>query len=210
MKKGFGIILVAVFTFLVSSSSFAGDMAFGIKGGVNLAKIYGDDVESADTRTAGVGGIFLMYAVSDNFAIQPEVLYSMKGAKESGSEEGVEYSSTMKLNYIEIPVLFKLIFPLEGNVTPCIFAGPAVGINLSAKVSSEVLGVEVEMDVKDQTKSTDFGVVFGGGMAFAAGSGSVVLDARYTLGLTSIDDTEDSGDVKNGAISVMVGYAFPF
>ena len=210
MKKGLIAILTVSFVVLMGTGVLAEGLNFGIKGGVNLTKVYGDDVESADMRTVGIGGISLMYSVSDNFAIQPEVLYAMKGAKESGSEEGIEYSATLKLTYIEVPVLFKLIFPLEGNVTPCVYAGPAIGLRLGAKASVEIAGAELEEDIKDDTKGTDFGAVFGGGMAFAVGSGALTLDARYTLGLTTIDNSDESDDIKNSAISVMVGYAFPF
>ena len=56
-------------------------------------------------------------------------------------------------------------------------------------------------------KSTDFGLVFGGGVDFGLGKGYFTIDLRYTLGLTTISDFEDE-DVKNGAFSLMLGYSF--
>ena len=63
------------------------------------------------------------------------------------------------------------------------------------------------IDIKDEVKSFDFGVVFGGGLDFAAGSGSFVIDIRYTLGLTSVDDSGFDADLKNKVFSASIGYA---
>jgi hypothetical protein len=56
----------------------------------------------------------------------------------------------------------------------------------------------------------DFGLVVGGGVEIATGGtgGAVTADARYVLGLTSIDDSADEFDVKNGTIALILGYAF--
>jgi hypothetical protein len=73
------------------------------------------------------------------------------------------------------------------------------------------------VDINDYTKSTDFGLVFGGGLDIAAGPGAVTLECRYVLGLTEIDDgfqeaLEDPDpqkvDAKNHSIMILVGYSF--
>jgi hypothetical protein len=136
--------------------------------------------------------------VTPNFLIQPEVLYTQKGAKydEGGAE------ATVKLDYVEVPVLFKGRFG-SGGVKPSVFAGPAVGFKVSAKTEFD----GEEEDIED-VKGTDFGIVFGAGLDLAAGPGSFIIDARYTLGLTTLDDSPDPGDVKNGVWSFSVGYTF--
>jgi serine/threonine-protein kinase len=53
-------------------------------------------------------------------------------------------------------------------------------------------------------KIMDFGLIFGAGVEF----GKITVDARYNLGLTTIDDSEEEADVKNSVISIMVGYSF--
>ena len=174
---------------------------FGLKAGLNLASLEGDDVfeEAAlKSRTGFSGGIFVGIPVTPNFLIQPEVLYSQKGAKlEAAGEE-----ATVKIDYIEVPVLFKGRFG-SGGAKPSVFAGPAVGFKVTGK--TEFQGEEE--DIED-LKSTDFGIVFGAGLDLAAGSGSFILDVRYTLGLTTLDDSDEPDDVKNGVWSFSVGYAF--
>lgn len=63
--------------------------------------------------------------------------------------------------------------------------------------------VEVEDDIED-VKTMDFGLVFGAGINI----GPATIDARYNLGLTTTDDSEDEFDVKNSVISIMLGYSF--
>ncbi len=100
----------------------------------------------------------------------------------------------------------------ESNITPRIFAGPALGLEVSCKVSGEEAGFSVEGDCEDfgaETKSIDFGVFFGAGIDIAVGNGDITLDALYNLGLTNINDVAgDPFDVTNRNIQVRAGYAF--
>lgn len=207
-----GVLLLA--TAVLAQDEGKGLSAKGFKVGLNLANVSGSDVDAlleAVTDETGLNadkkmlmgfafGGFLTFNLSPTIALQPEVLYSMKGFKVT--VEGVDVDMT--LNYLEIPVLLKARF---GNSTtrPSLFAGPALGILLSSK--AEASGFSVDTD--DLWKTTDFGIVFGGGVDFPAGQGTMMFDARYTLGLTQ---TPDSGpvdiDIKNTNISFMLGYGF--
>ena len=173
--------------------------AKGFKVGLNMANVSGDDVSGTDTKVGFAFGGFFTYNFSPTFALQPEFLYTMKGF--TVSELGIDID--FKANYLEIPVLFKLTFG-TGTTKPSLFAGPAIAFLMSSK--AEALGVSV--DLKDVTKGTDVGIVFGGGVGFAVGSGTMTFDGRYTMGMSSIDDSGDDEDVKNSNISFMVGYGF--
>ncbi|MCD6250437.1 MAG: PorT family protein [candidate division Zixibacteria bacterium] len=201
MKK-LVITLGLVLVFAMSASAQdegVGLTAKGFKVGLNMANVSGDDVEGTDSKMGIVGGLFFTYNFSSTFALQPEILYTMKGC--TMTEEGVDVD--VKVDYIEIPVLFKFTFG-QGTTKPCFFAGPAMAFLMSAKM--EAMGLSV--DFKDETKSMDLGIVFGGGVDFAMGNGTMTFDGRYTMGMSSIDDTEYDEDIKNGVISFMVGYGF--
>jgi hypothetical protein len=174
----------------------------GIRAGLNLASVHGDDVTinnlSPESRVGFSGGLFAGIRVTPSFLIQPEVLYTQKGARyEAAGEEAV-----IKLDYVEVPVLLKGRFG-SGSAKPSVFAGPAVAFKVSGK--TEFQGEEE--DVED-VKGTDFGIVFGAGLDLAVGSGAFTIDARYTLGLTTFSDSPDPDDVKNGVWTFSVGYAF--
>jgi len=132
----------------------------------------------------------------------------MKGAKEKESIQGETIELTVSLDYIEIPLLLKLIIPIEGSsVHPAIFAGPAVGFNTTAKGKVEYAGESYEDDLED-IKSTDFGLVFGGGVGFPVGNNELGFDVRYILGLSSVDDSADPADVKNNVINFNAYFGF--
>ena len=147
-------------------------------------------------------GGFIRFNISETFAIQPEVLYTMKGAKFEETIDGETMKFEMNLSYLEVPVLLKLMIPTSGGVKPSLFAGPTLAIKLSSKTKLKYAGQTEEEDIEDM-KDTDFGLIIGAGVDF----GTLTFDLRYNLGLTTISDIEDE-DVKNGVISLIVGYSF--
>lgn len=215
MKK---LLLLAVFTVVGFASTQAQEVKFGVKAGVNFATIVGDDVEEADMKTGLHIGGFAEIMLSERFSLQPELLYSMKGAKSEYSETvtvmGQTYTAeekeTLKLNYISLPIMAK--FYISDAFT--VHAGPQIGLLVSAEGEYEQTytenGVTETMsataDVKDQLSSLDFGLALGLGYQLDMG---LFFDARYNLGLSNINDDEfNDSDVKNGVIQVSVGYKF--
>jgi hypothetical protein len=204
MKK----CLILLFILTAFTSLSLAQMQIGPKAGLNLANLTGDDIENADSKTGFAGGVFFMYKFSNMFAIQPEAYYSMKGASEKLDFEGVTVDITYTLDYIEVPLLFKLLIPIEGSsINPAIFAGPAIGFKSTAKVKAEAQGQSAEQDMED-IKSTDFGLVFGGGLGFPVGTNELGFDVRYILGLSTIDDSAEEADVKNSVINFNVYFGF--
>jgi len=204
MKKLFTIFfIIAAFT----SLSLA-QMQIGPKAGLNLANLSGDDIEDTDSKTGFAGGVFFMYQFSDMFAIQPEAYYSMKGATDNFTVEDLSIDVTYSLDYFEVPLLLKLLIPIQGSsIKPAIFAGPSVGFKSTAKVKAEFEGESSEEDLENIT-STDFGLVFGGGLGFPIGKNELGFDVRYIMGLATIDDTEDPDDVKNSVINFNIYFGF--
>ena len=207
MKKLFTLLFVlSVFSIM----SYA-QMMIGPKAGLNIASIGGDDADqilegqSLDSKTGFAGGLFFTYQFSNMFAIQPEAYYTMKGA--TYSESGADL--TITLDYIEVPVLVKFIIPREGSaIKPSIFAGPSIGFNMTAKSKVEFDGESQENDFKDDTKSTEFSLAFGGGVGFPVGNGELGVDIRYILGMSTFDDSSDPWDLKNNVINFNLYYGF--
>lgn len=166
---------------------------FGAKAGINLAnvKTSGSGMNiTPDSRTGIAIGAFARFNVNETFAIQPELLYSGKGAKLNLSEEGVSAKSTTKLNYLSLPVLAKFYVNSGFNL----HAGPQFDFLLSAKEDWELsYNGNIESgddDIKDDIKNLDFGFVFGLGYDFSSGFG---LDARYMLGVSELANSPEDG-----------------
>jgi hypothetical protein len=161
------------------------EMSFGAKGGLNMATVSNATGSSA-LIGAHIGG-FAEFKLSDKFAVQPELLFSMQGAKfDSGS---------FSLNYINVPVMAKYYVADAFSVE----AGPQIGFLMSAKDDGE--------DVKDGYNTIDFGVNFGAGYDL---NEKMVLGLRYNLGLSDLQKDLPSGydGSKNGVLSLSFGYKF--
>ena len=210
MKKVILIVsLLLVLTMSVGAQDkVTGITAKGFKAGLNIAGHTGDDADDylKNMLTFAFGG-FMTYNINEQFAIQPELLYMMKGT----DWEHISGTWKAKYNYLEIPILFKYLIPTQSNFKPNIFAGPSVGILMSAEEEmTDDSGTEI-LDVKDVLRSTDVGIAFGLGGSFVMGKGSLTFDARYTVGMTDIyKEDPDFGQwkIKSKVISFMLGYGF--
>lgn len=203
------MIAVVVFAVLVAFSSplcAEGKMMFGVKGGLNMANITGDGIKNNSMKMGMVGGVSISYALTEIFAIRPELLYSMKGAKWGANDE------ELALNYFEIPLLFAVNLPTEGSVKPALYAGPALGILMSATCDG--------VDEKESWKSTDIGIIAGASLGYAMEKGMLSVEFRYEVSMSTNDNFDnaklieegfpESPGIKNSVMSVFVGYGFSF
>ncbi len=208
MKRLLSTLLMFVVFFAICGTTLQAQTkrTSGFKGGLSFANWYGSDVSGTDSKIGLAAGTFYNVQPSDKISIQTELLYVVKGFK--AEDLGIEVKT--KLEYIEFPFLIKWMFPTDGNVKPNLFLGAAPAINISAKAEAVSGNVKAELDIKDFIKGFDFGLVFGGGLDIDAGSSIITIDARYTLGLTSIDNSGFDEDVKNRVFTVMIGYVLKF
>lgn len=126
MKK---IIVFSLVLVLACSSSFAqAKWSFGPKIGVNVTTITKMD---ADYKAGLFVGAFANYRMNNFFAVQPELVFSMQGDKLS--------DETLKLNYINVPVMAKAYLYKGLNVA----FGPQFGFNVGAKLKTGDWSVDV-------------------------------------------------------------------
>jgi len=209
MKK----TLLPIFLILIMTATLVkaqSELRFGPTVGINFATIGGKDanqlVNNLSSKTGLYIGGFMNYQFSDMFALQPEIAYSMKGA--TAADQGVNYTFT--LNYIEVPVLLKFYIPIAGasNIKPSLYAGPDFAFNVASSVEGSANGQTQTLDQSSNTKGFDFGLVFGGGIGFNVGTGLLDFSLRYTLGMTSFDNSGSNLTLTNGVFSINAGYAF--
>jgi hypothetical protein len=189
MKK-LVLTVAAVFAFGFANAQ---ETKFGVKAGLNLANVNGDDVSDNSSRLSFHVGGFAEIKLDDKFAIQPELVYSVQGTKiDVGASEDLVYD----LQYINVPVMAKYYATEQLSLE----VGPQIGFLTSAKAKFD----GDSQDIKDTLKSTDFGVNFGAGYNFTE---NISAGLRYNLGLSNIADA-DGADVKNSVLSLSVGYKF--
>ena len=131
------------------------------------------------------GGFYLGVNLSRNFAIQPEILYSTLSQKyiDKGLDRRIDIS------YVNVPLMLVLNTDIRRIVNFNVTAGPQLGINTGAKVSSVSQGNTQVVNTKFAVKATDFGVAYGAGFDFRfVPALSVGIGFRGVTGLVDISD----------------------
>ena len=204
MKKVFVLIAAAI----VSMSAMA-QVQFGGKVGFDMTHFWGEDAPHGIQPNYQVG-LMLEYKFSPKFAIAPEVVFAAQGGKATADvydddvDGLIKAKGTFHTNYINIPLMLK--FYATPNFS--IDFGPQAGFNVYSKMtaSGKLANVEAKesIDLKDNTKTVDFGVALGGTYNLTE---NAFVQARYTLGLTNVFDIPDSHE-KNGNVQIAFGMKF--
>jgi len=204
----------------------------GAVGGLNFADmdlVYatGEDQVTASRTTLGIGGVFGL-RLNKCVCLELQPMYLQKGGTDKADQ--VNPDIKWKYAFLEVPTFAKVTFGQK--IRPYVMAGPTFGFLLGAEAEGEVGGVvggqplrTYKADLKDVTKSLDFGLGFGAGLSLPFGANIVFVDGRYTVGLANIlqggtiewKSGEDviGGQVSEGAelstrgFQIMVGAAFP-
>jgi opacity protein-like surface antigen len=216
MKKCLTCIITVVmaFTLCVATAAAETKLELGPKLGLSAATMTGDELEAAPGASwepgyipGGIIGAFASFALTDKWAIQPEVLYSQKG---SNFEEVVSWGDTartstirIELQYVEVPVLVKFTIPQTGRFQPFFYAGPVVAFNTSSSVKFETI---VEGDGKKLYHGDDYSgnihnaksVIIEGtvgvGVEWKLGSNVLSFEGRYTRSFGSVFEDVDDFD----------------
>lgn len=193
---------------------------FSLRGGVNLVDFLGDDVVESDSRPRLAGGVGFDVVSLGPVTLAPELWYAQKGAENIQSTLAEQQVAEISLSYIEVPVLLRLDVPLGGVLRPYVAAGPVFGWQLDCAARIDAGGAEQDCDplfgTQDQLEDTlreyEQGLMAGAGLALQImrGLGAVTLDARYAWGLSRLSDAENGPEVRNEALSLMLGYRFGF
>jgi hypothetical protein len=214
------IIVMVLLVVIAGSPVYAGKTSFGIKAGLNMSNasnIPEGWEDSIEWKTGFTGGIFVNHALSDNFSLQPELLYTQKGFGGSLVEDVVELE--LSLGYFELPILAKYAFSPGNKFRPVLFAGPSFAYCSSSTLTISTWILSADVDFSSLTHVTDFGVVLGGGFDYEAGTGTLLVDARLTWDFTKVilsgdfeingeTETIEADDFTNYGLSFTLGYAF--
>lgn len=202
MKK---VILSMALVTGVAVAASAQSASFGIKAGASLTNFTGKGTDGSDLKNkfGFNGGFIANLPVNDAFSIQPELLYSMKGYKFSGSDAlGTTIDSKETLHYLDVPILARV------NAGGLFFElGPQIGFLVAAKYSAEGSnGQSGSYSTKSDYKAVDFGYAAGLGYQMPTGPG---IGLRYNGGFIDVFKNNNGGNaVHNSAFQLYLTYMF--
>ena len=195
--------IACVLLLLAGATGASAQTLLGARAGANAASVSVDPDDGGaafETRLGLVAGAFATWRALSWLEVQPEVLYTSKGA--SLEQEGID--TQLVLDYVEVPLLARISKRMP-RVTVYAAAGPALAWRLRAKSRTVFSGATEEIDLAEDVEPFDLGIAAGGGVE----AGRFVLDARYTLGLRDIDaDKSDAVTMKNRAFTLSAGIRF--
>lgn len=178
---------------------------FGIRAGGNLSNVWdseGQDFE-ADPKLGFAGGFFVAVPIGQYIGVQPEILFSQKGFKSSGTLLGTHYSHTKTTSYIDIPLQFQV----KPAAFLTILAGPQFSFLVTEKneytFGSNSTAQQEEFE-NDNIRKNILGVVTG----FDINIYHVVVSTRFSWDLQSNkgDGTSTTPRYRNQYIQLTIGF----
>ncbi len=181
--------LAIIFLTIVSNAQ----VSYGPKLGPNVSNLYEKGTNASDNSDARIGfivGGFVNFPIREFYDIQADLLFSTAGALSV-------YPNDINLSYINLPVMIKRKLKKFYVET-----GIQFGMLTSAKAKN--INSSVTNDIKNDLKSTNFGIVFGVGYILKNGLG---FDLRWHNGISNISKT-DGYKLRNESVSLGVQYHF--
>lgn len=202
MKKVFFMALLLATGLSGMAQNEVGQWSIQPKVGINIANMTNTD--NSDPRVGLVVGAEAEVQATPLLGISVGALYSQQGCKASGDEG----SGTLKLDYIDVPVLANFYvakgFALKVGVQP--------GFKVNDKVKVKAGGASAEVGIKEalrasgsdaDLKSFDLAIPFGLSYCYR----NIQLDARYNLGVTKVLEADDES-THHAVFQITLGYRF--
>lgn len=202
------LLATALLTLAAASAEAASGLIAGqgLKFGLSIADMKGAGVEPGLIPQAGIAaGAFLTLPLTGAFSVQPEILFTQKGAEFESGANPYEYH----YSYIEVPVLCRLTIAGQGAAfRPNVYAGPFVAFKVGAKLETYLDPGQEESREENlpSARWIDAGYVVGVGADMILGPGRILLDIRYGRSLLSAVTT--GAEVMHSLIYIFVGYSF--
>jgi hypothetical protein len=185
---------------------------FGIKAGVNLANLYVDDIQDENMKVGLNAGFIAKIPLVRGLSIQPELLYSSKGAKLAYNNNllfGGRGEYRFNLNYVELPVLAVINVARKLNLHAGGYASYLASVNIKDLDEDGTITDIAKLEAEDFNR-IDYGLV--GGLGIDVENFSI--GARYNYGLREVGKSDEGGasrflrNSKNSAITLYIALGF--
>lgn len=207
MKNKWLLSLSIITLSFFSTSAFATDpgISIGAKVGGNLSNIYDSKSEDfqADPKLGFAAGAFITIPIGNFLGVQPELLFSQRGLRGSGSVLLSPYSFTRTTNHIDVPILLA-IKPIP---TLTILVGPQYSylISQSYKFNNEFLNIDQQEEFVNENIRKNTFCITGG---FDINLNHFVISGRvgWDLMENNGDGTSTTPRYKNTWTQATIGY----
>ena len=182
-------------------------LSFGVKVGANYSNVYDSEGEDfvADPKFGLAVGGFVTIPLGKLFGVQPEILFSQKGFKSSGTYLGSTYEMTRTTDHIDVPILFA-VKPIPQI---SLLFGPQFSYLLSQKddfTGGSINTTQQDDFNNDNLRKNTFGLT--GGVDFNVDNFVIGLRAAWDVNRNNGDGTSTTPRYRNRLLQATVGYRF--
>ena len=179
----------------------------GLRAGVNISNMVksGNSDYSTGSKAGFNAAFFIELPLASVFSLQPELQFSQKGYKATGSFLGSPYEYKQTTSFIEIPLLAKLK-PAPGFG---IVIGPQFSFLTSTSTKFSINNASYETLVKQDNDNLRKNIL-GGVIGMEAGAKNFVASLRYNIDFQNNngDGTSSTPKYKNQVIALGLGIIF--
>jgi hypothetical protein len=201
------LLILAIMASMTYAVKAQDEVSVGLKIGTNYSNVYDSKGENfeADGKFGLAAGAFVSIPFGRYLGIQPELLFSQKGFKGTGTMFGSSYEVTRTTNYIDVPLLVAV--KPTGSVT--LLAGPQFSFLMKQKdkFTNETTNLqqEKEFDNDNIRKNT---LCFIGGFDVNLDHTVIGLRAGWDLSNNNGNGTSSTPRYKNVWGQLTLGYRF--
>lgn len=182
MKRIITLVAVAAASLLMAARAYA---QFGIVGGITSSTTEMTTAEDVKSMSLYHAGLTYKFNLGAGFAIQPSVLYQVKGANLGELNTASSEDFKVKSGYVELPVGLQwgpdlMVF------RPFVMAEPFIGY----QVTSSDRGADSIEGWTEQAKNKfEYGFALGGGLELA---GNIQLSVQWFNNMGSLVNSSSS------------------
>ena len=190
-----------------STSDQRDHLLFGVKLGLNYSNVYDAQGENfvADAKFGVALGGFVSIPIGTFIGVQPELLYSQKGYKSSGTYLGTSYSMTRTTDFLDIPIYF-VVKPVE-NIS--LLFGPQYSYLLKRTddfTGGLLTASDIQTFTNDNLRKNIFGLA--GGLDINIDHLIIGLRAAWDTTSNNGDGTSYTPRYKNMWYQATIGFRF--
>lgn len=197
IKIGVACTMITLFLFSSIPIKAETNTEFSLKAALTFSRPWNNEIQNdleysleTNYKMGFALGASVNFKVNPHVTLQPEILYTRKGAKQTITTTGILATylrADYSMDYIEIPVLVK--FYMRKNhepLVPFVGLGPYVSFLIRDKYKVKAGSDEFMYDSIEDINKFDYGITLALGLDFNGPGSRFVFDYRLSLGLAPI------------------------
>jgi hypothetical protein len=180
-------------TTLAAGPAASQELVAGAEVGLGFTSFRADEHDDRiDYETGLSAGLTAGWRFNEVLSVGTGLHWIRKGADGTviGFEEALAVD--LRLDYLQVPLLVSASLPTPGAFRPVLSAGPAVAFEVACEHQTEpselALTLGCDDSGQDQRATTDWSFLLAGGVAWEMERVSVIVQGRYDVGLTRLDE----------------------